>query len=145
MGRLDPNWCLVRLGPPSVNDNRIPRGRLIRRENVPEADYPWYFNAADLLVQPSTAEGFGLPVIEAINSGTPIVASSIDVFREILGAGYPHLAPIDDVDRWVELIQEVVQAGRARSSAAFEHWNGYYRPERGAAEFGRLFREVGVI
>jgi glycosyltransferase involved in cell wall biosynthesis len=90
MGRLDPNWCLVRLGPPSVNDNRIPRGRLIRRENVPEADYPWYFNAADLLVQPSTAEGFGLPVIEAINSGTPIVASSIDVFREILGAGYPH-------------------------------------------------------
>jgi glycosyltransferase involved in cell wall biosynthesis len=145
MERLEPNCCLVRLGPPSPDDDRIPRGRLIRRDSVPDAAYPWYFNAADLLVQPSTAEGFGVPVIEAINSGTPIVASSIDVFREILGARYPYLAPADDVDRWVEQIREVLQAGRARSAAAFESWNGYYRPERGATEFGRLFHEVGVI
>ncbi|MHB8351396.1 MAG: glycosyltransferase [Thermoplasmata archaeon] len=145
MERLDPNCCLVRLGPASPHDDRIPPGRLVRRENIPEADYPWYFNAADLLVQPSTAEGFGVPVIEAINSGTPIVASSIDVFREILGARYPFLAPVDDVERWVEQIREVVRAGRARSAAAFESWNGYYRPKRGATEFGRLFHEVGVI
>ncbi len=37
------------------------------------------------LVQPSRIEGFGLPVLEAMASGTPTIVSDIDVFREVAG------------------------------------------------------------
>jgi glycosyltransferase-like protein len=43
-----------------------------------------YYNLADCFVQPSTKEGWGLAVMEAMALGTPVVASTIKVFREFL-------------------------------------------------------------
>ena len=44
---------------------------------------PLYYNAADLYLATSTAEGFSFPIIEAVNSGLPVVAPRIDVFVEV--------------------------------------------------------------
>lgn len=50
----------------------------------------------DLLLAPSwSAEGFGLPVLEAVASGVPVVASDIAAFRDLLG-DWPALVPFDD-------------------------------------------------
>lgn len=46
-----------------------------------------YYQLADCYVQPSTKEGWGLAVMEAMAGGTPVVASDIDVFREFLVHG----------------------------------------------------------
>ncbi|WP_219837315.1 MSMEG_0565 family glycosyltransferase [Paenibacillus sp. R14(2021)] len=43
-----------------------------------------YYALADCFVQPSTKEGWGLAVMEAMAGGTPVVASTIEVFREFL-------------------------------------------------------------
>ncbi len=54
---------------------------------VDEADKPSLYRLARVFVYPSMLEGFGLPVIEAMASGTPVVANDIAVFREIVGDG----------------------------------------------------------
>ncbi|MCC6616285.1 MAG: glycosyltransferase family 4 protein [Anaerolineae bacterium] len=52
---------------------------------VDEADKPSLYRLADVFVFPSIYEGFGLPVLEAMASGTPVVACDIPVMREIVG------------------------------------------------------------
>lgn len=50
-----------------------------------DSDVRCLYSAASMLVFPSRYEGFGIPLLEAMASGTPVVASDIPVFREILG------------------------------------------------------------
>ncbi len=54
---------------------------------VDEADMPSLYRLAEVFVYPSMYEGFGLPVLEAMACGTPIIANAIDVMREIVGDG----------------------------------------------------------
>lgn len=58
---------------------------------------------ASALLMPSRAEGYGLPVVEALQAGTPVIASDLAIFREI-GRGLLRLLPCDDVDGWSEAI-----------------------------------------
>jgi glycosyltransferase involved in cell wall biosynthesis len=51
------------------------------------------YQAATALVHPSLAEGFGLPVLEAMASGCPVIASDIAPLREILGSAGLYTAP----------------------------------------------------
>jgi len=56
---------------------------------VAESDLPRYYNAADLFVFPSFYEGFGLPPLEAMACGCPVVASDATSLPEVVGnAGY---------------------------------------------------------
>ena len=54
---------------------------------VDEADKPSLYRLADVFVFPSMYEGFGLPPLEAMASGTPVIASEIHVMEEICGDG----------------------------------------------------------
>jgi glycosyltransferase involved in cell wall biosynthesis len=53
------------------------------------------YNFADVLLFPSLAEGFGLPVLEAMACGTPVVAADIPALREVGGDAVTY-APADD-------------------------------------------------
>jgi glycosyltransferase involved in cell wall biosynthesis len=52
---------------------------------VDDADLPALYTGAEALVAPSLYEGFGLPLVEAMACGTPVVCSDIPVFREVAG------------------------------------------------------------
>jgi glycosyltransferase involved in cell wall biosynthesis len=52
---------------------------------VPHEDLPLLMNAAQAFVFPSLYEGFGLPVLEAMSCGTPVVTSNISSLPEIVG------------------------------------------------------------
>ena len=52
---------------------------------VAEADLPALYNAADVFVFPSLYEGFGLPILEALACGTPVVAGDAASLPEALG------------------------------------------------------------
>ncbi|NWF68320.1 MAG: glycosyltransferase family 4 protein [Chloroflexi bacterium] len=54
---------------------------------VDEADKPSLFRLAKVFAYPSIYEGFGLPVLEAMASGTPVVANEIPALTEIVGDG----------------------------------------------------------
>jgi glycosyltransferase involved in cell wall biosynthesis len=62
-------------------------------------------SGATALLMPSFAEGFGLPIIEALQLGTPIIASDLPVFREIAGEIPQYVDPAD-VGAWTEAIVE---------------------------------------
>lgn len=50
---------------------------------IPDEDMPYLYSGAILFVMASLYEGFGLPVIEAIQSGVPVLLSDIPIFREV--------------------------------------------------------------
>ena len=52
---------------------------------VPRADLPKIFSGAVALVYPSLLEGFGLPIIEAMACGTPVITSNNSSMREVAG------------------------------------------------------------
>jgi len=53
------------------------------------------YRAADVFAFPSLAEGFGLPPVEAMRAGTPVVASQIPALAEVLGDGAHYVDPLD--------------------------------------------------
>ena len=52
---------------------------------IPEADLPYLYTGADAFVFPSLAEGFGLPVLEAMSLGVPVIAADIGAIKEVAG------------------------------------------------------------
>ncbi|MGW1679849.1 glycosyltransferase family 4 protein [Saccharopolyspora sp. NPDC002376] len=52
---------------------------------IGESDYQRLLGRASALVTASRDEGFGLPIIEAMNAGTPVVCSDLEIFHEVTG------------------------------------------------------------
>ena len=62
---------------------------------VPFADLPAIYNLAELFVFPSVYEGFGLPVIEAMACGTPVVIGSVAALTEVAGDAAVRVDPLE--------------------------------------------------
>lgn len=62
---------------------------------VPENDLPALYNAADLFVYPSIYEGFGLPPLEAMACGTPVITSNTSSLPEVVGDAGIMVDPLD--------------------------------------------------
>ena len=77
------------------------------------------YHCATALVYPSRYEGFGLPVLEGMACGTPVIASSAASIPEVLGDAGILLDP-DDTDAWTDAIVRVAndEHERARMKAA---------------------------
>lgn len=65
------------------------------------------YRRAALVLQPSEREGFGLPVIEAMACGTPVVASDIPALREVGGEAATYCA-VADVSAWSEAVIQLL-------------------------------------
>jgi len=65
------------------------------------------YRRASAVVITSDAEGFGLPVIEAMACGATVIASDIPVLRESGGTGAV-FAPVGDIDAWTDCIERVL-------------------------------------
>lgn len=68
-----------------INDLQNQGENILLTGYVSQAEKAWLLRNADVLVQPSLYEGFGMPIIEAMASKTPTIVSDIPVFKEISG------------------------------------------------------------
>ncbi len=78
-----------------------------------DADLPALYRQADIFAFPSLYEGFGLPVLEAMACGTPVVASSASSLPEVVGEAGVLVAP-DDISGWTAALEALLadEAGR---------------------------------
>src|SRR5207237_9859661 len=70
-------------------------GRVIFTGFVPDDDLVYLYNRAETLVQPSLMEGFGLPPVEAMACGTPVLSSTAGSLPEVVGDAGLYFDPND--------------------------------------------------
>ncbi len=76
---------------------------------VPDAELPAWYKAADVLAFPSTKEGWGLAILEAMSAGLPVVASDLPVFREYMTHRRDALlVPVGDPPALAKALAEVL-------------------------------------
>lgn len=82
-------------------------GKVIFTGYVQDEDAPYLYNGADIFVFPSLYEGFGLPPLEAMACGIPVISSNTSSLPEVIGkAGI--LLPPDNNKLWTEAIAKVL-------------------------------------
>ena len=111
--------------------------RLARHVNVltncSDAEASRWIRSASAVLLPSKAEGYGLPLAEAMALGTPVIASDLACFREI-GDNIPLLIKAGDDAAWATAITDFLRPGgeadrqRARFSSHRPHsWNQHFQ------------------
>lgn len=92
---------------------------------IPDSDMPAVYNAASLLITPSFYEGFGLPALEAMTCGTPVIGANRASLPEVIGEAGILIDPEDPTDiangmervlTDADLRQHLREAGIKRSS-----------------------------
>jgi glycosyltransferase involved in cell wall biosynthesis len=83
--------------------------------------------SATALLFPSAAEGYGLPVVEALGAGVPVIASDLPVFREI-GQGIPMLLDAEDESSWEAAIVDFAQSKSAARAEQLQRLAGFRPP-----------------
>jgi len=118
---LPPDVNLVIVGKPTfytekvkkyIADNRLD-DRVLMLHNVPCDDLPAIYQMAEVCVYPSRYEGFGIPVVEAIQSGLPVVACTGSCLEEAGGNGGIYVDP-DDVYGIARAINSVLKGAEGR-------------------------------
>jgi glycosyltransferase involved in cell wall biosynthesis len=124
-----PDWPaelpLLVVGPTGWGDVRLPEAstdRIRRLGRLSDEDLAVTYARASVLLVPSRAEGFGLPALEAMTHGTPVVVSEAPALLEVVGDAALR-APIGDatalagaVGAALDRRTELAAAGRARAS-----------------------------
>ena len=107
-----------------------PGARIVFHDGASDEEYAETLAAATALVTASHDEGFGIPLVESMTLGTPVVVSDIPIFREIGGEAALYFdadAPEQVAARVRHLEEDGVWAARsaaARAQAARYTWDG---------------------
>ena len=110
---------------------------------VPEADLPALYSGATLFVFPSLYEGFGLPVLEAMACGVPVICSNTSSLPEIAGQATIMVDPLD-VDELAAAMERVLgdQALQEEMIGKGMMQSGTFSWERTARETLQVYESV---
>jgi glycosyltransferase involved in cell wall biosynthesis len=114
--------------------DRLPllAGRVQVIEDCGDAALAGYLRGCRALLMPSFAEGYGLPVIEALGIGARVVASDLPVFRELAGDRIRYCDPLDGPE-WLAAINDHLRedpaataAGAAQAAFRTPTWDDHF-------------------
>lgn len=100
----------------TVNELRISRD-VIFPGFVPSEELPFWYSAAELFVYPSSYEGFGFPVIEAMACGTPTITTNASSLPEAAGDA-ALLVPPDDITALADALSSLLTNPAQRNELA---------------------------
>lgn len=90
-----------------IKDYKL-EGKILKVGNIGNDELVAYYNLATLYIQPSVYEGFGLPVLQALSCGTPVVSSRGGSLPEVGGEACAYFDPTD-LNQFVSITQELLE------------------------------------
>lgn len=103
-------------------------GHVIELNRCSDDELAGHLASARALLFPSLAEGFGLPLVEAMAAGVPVIASRLDAFKEIGGDIPTYLDPLDGTG-WEAAILEYSQPDSGERAAQIARLRGFRTPD----------------
>ncbi len=103
------------------------QGVVIEKDHCSDAQMIAYLKGARALLFPSFVEGYGLPVVEALTLGVPVIASNLPVFKEIAHDVPEYADPLDGA-RWLELVADYTNPLSLRRAAQMERLASFAPP-----------------
>ena len=92
-----------------------------------DQDLVSFLHYSQALLFPSFVEGYGMPLVEALTLGVPVIASDLPVFREIADEIPEYIDPLDG-KRWIELITEYSLPDSTRRAAQLQRIEQFKKP-----------------
>jgi glycosyltransferase involved in cell wall biosynthesis len=119
-----------RMNPDTVANQRYTESRGYKNIHftgfIPDEQRDWLFTQARAYVFPSLMEGFGLPPLEAMSYGTPVISSNASCMPEVLGEAAEYFNPTN-IDEMAQTIRKVLDDETLRENMI----------ERGYAQVGK--------
>lgn len=111
-------------------------------DEISDDELVYYYNCAHMLVMPSFYEGFGLPVLEAMACGCPVVASDLSSLPELGGDAAVYINPYD-VNNIAASMKELIVDNNLRNKLVERGIKraGLFSWEKAASEYLKLFKE----
>lgn len=102
--------------------------RIIERSDLSDGALQSLFGATRGFLFPSFAEGFGLPPVEALAAGAPVICADLPVCREIMGANAVYLDPLDRY-QWEKAVRTLTEDQRKQAEQAFDppNWDTHFQ------------------
>jgi glycosyltransferase involved in cell wall biosynthesis len=116
-------------------NGEFPRSHILSVRGLSSPGVRRLMGGARALLMPSFAEGFGLPIIEALSVGTPVLASDLPAHREVGGELACYLDPADEA-AWLEAVRAILDA--PAHVADLRRRIAGYRPLTSAGYFSRV-------
>jgi glycosyltransferase involved in cell wall biosynthesis len=107
-----------------LNDAHAWQGRLLWLQNCTDAQLHALLRDARALLFPSFVEGYGMPVVEALQKKLPVLASDLKVLREF-AAEIPDYLPTSDPQSWKEAVMAFASPHSQRREAQLERMDGF--------------------
>ena len=120
---LHPDALLVLTGGPATVENAVlaeardrgVAGSVRRVGRIPRPDLTWMYRHATALTFPSLFEGSGLPVLEAMDHGCPVIAADATALPEVVGEG-GMLVDANDAGEWTKAMVSLLDESRRRDA-----------------------------
>lgn len=103
------------------------RDFVIEKSNCSDAELQAWLSHAQALLFPSFAEGYGIPLVEALELGVPVIASRLDAFAEISADIPDYLDPLDGRG-WQQAIESYAEAGSPARAAQLARVERFVAP-----------------
>jgi glycosyltransferase involved in cell wall biosynthesis len=100
---------------------RLPSSITITQEDVTDARLSELYRSSAVLVSTSMAEGFGLPALEAMAAGCPVILADIPVYREVAGSAASYFA-VDDAKALSAQLSELLNHAELRQELGGLGW-----------------------
>ena len=125
-----------------IKENNIKNVKILNK--VPFQDLSAIYQGSELFVYPSFFEGFGIPIVEALHSGIPVIAATGSCLEEAGGEGALYANPLDYNDLADKILQVLVNKDLRKQliEAGGKHVK-QFSAERIAEKLDKLYQDVG--
>lgn len=110
-----PSWGRTELG--ELFDRLVADGAVVALGHIDDAGLRWAYEHAQVVLCPSLAEGYGLPAVEALDFGAPVIISDDPAMQEVCAGRARAVLPAIDVAAWSGAIGDALDTPRPPSAS----------------------------